>query len=999
MLRIRTLGGLSVQCAGKAPTGAATQPRRLAVLALVARAGERGITREKLLALLWPDTDEEAGRRALSQSLYALRRDLGAEELTLGVQELRLNPDVVTCDVLEFEVALAEKNHERAADLYAGPFLDGFRVPGAGEFDRWVDEERRSLEQRHLDLLERLARRSLERGDPAGGARWWRRIADLDPLNARYAVELMRSLVAAGDPGGALKHARIYEALLAQELDVEPDRQVIELAKRIRTEASAPAANAAACSAPPPMAVATSVAVAPEPPAAAPFEPDLTPALPAPEPSQPPARQGIRIITAELPNEPTAAASPPTRWSRRHISLAVAALVLVVLSATAWWSGWGRGSATDVPVLAVGRIVDYRGGGSRDADAITDMLATNLARVPGLQVLSSARLYEVLAQTAASQTSVGVAKAAERAGATEMVEGGLHAVGGRLVLDLRRVDVTTGAVRGAYRVEGDDVYKLVTDATTDLARSLDHPVGPLDPADVSTRSLVAYRFYEEGLRGIGRGDYRSAVRMLEAATGEDSTFAMAAYYLVLARDMLGTPNPADAWPRLLALSERAPERERLMIRGTWALSTSLPELSALADSLAERYPAEVDGPYLQGYARMQNADFTAAIPYMKRVMALDSLGFEGQSARCRACDALGQLIYAYTSLDSLPAAERLARDYVRRQPRSARAWMALSGVLLAGEHYDDALSAYRTAMSISPVNVYDRVFPAIIQLRRGNFEETDRLARDVLRTGAPGDADEARWLLVLSLRYQRRWHEALALTREGIAAYPPAQRNNSAVHTLRSIAALILLESGQPREAAAVWDSLARTKPSDLEQAQQTARLFTFTYTLLTSAHASAGDTARARVAADSALAWSTRSLNRRDAHIGSHANGISLAARGDTAGAIAALERAVYSPTTGYMQTNRELARLYLATNRPADAARVLGAALRSPTMESGSLYVTRTELHELLARAYDRLGKPDSAAVHYERVVRALANADAETRPAYDAAVARLSALRPTR
>ena len=48
MLRIRTLGGLSVQCAGKAPTGAATQPRRLAVLALVARAGERGITREKL---------------------------------------------------------------------------------------------------------------------------------------------------------------------------------------------------------------------------------------------------------------------------------------------------------------------------------------------------------------------------------------------------------------------------------------------------------------------------------------------------------------------------------------------------------------------------------------------------------------------------------------------------------------------------------------------------------------------------------------------------------------------------------------------------------------------------------------------------------------------------------------------------------------------------------------------------------------------------------------
>ena len=66
MIRIRTLGGLSVQGASKAPSGAATQPRRLAVLALVARAGDRGTTREKVLALLWPDSEEEAARRAMS---------------------------------------------------------------------------------------------------------------------------------------------------------------------------------------------------------------------------------------------------------------------------------------------------------------------------------------------------------------------------------------------------------------------------------------------------------------------------------------------------------------------------------------------------------------------------------------------------------------------------------------------------------------------------------------------------------------------------------------------------------------------------------------------------------------------------------------------------------------------------------------------------------------------------------------------------------------------
>src|SRR4029453_13994955 len=46
-------GGLPVQNAGRAPAGGAIQPRRLAVLALIGRAGERGITRDKLLALLW----------------------------------------------------------------------------------------------------------------------------------------------------------------------------------------------------------------------------------------------------------------------------------------------------------------------------------------------------------------------------------------------------------------------------------------------------------------------------------------------------------------------------------------------------------------------------------------------------------------------------------------------------------------------------------------------------------------------------------------------------------------------------------------------------------------------------------------------------------------------------------------------------------------------------------------------------------------------------------
>ena len=65
-------------------SGSAIQPRRLAILALLARAGDRGVSRERILSLLWPDADDDRGPRALAQALYALRKDLGIEDLIPG---------------------------------------------------------------------------------------------------------------------------------------------------------------------------------------------------------------------------------------------------------------------------------------------------------------------------------------------------------------------------------------------------------------------------------------------------------------------------------------------------------------------------------------------------------------------------------------------------------------------------------------------------------------------------------------------------------------------------------------------------------------------------------------------------------------------------------------------------------------------------------------------------------------------------------------------------
>ena len=160
MLRINTFGGLSLR-QGDAPlTGAPTQRRRLALLAVLAVAGEQGISRDKLLAMLWPESDGDKSRHALNQILYAQRRDFGEQQLFNGQKTVRLNPSLITSDVALFERALTDGDLEAAVGLYAGPFLDGFFLSGSSEFEIWVGDQRARFANRLGESLDAAPSRS-----------------------------------------------------------------------------------------------------------------------------------------------------------------------------------------------------------------------------------------------------------------------------------------------------------------------------------------------------------------------------------------------------------------------------------------------------------------------------------------------------------------------------------------------------------------------------------------------------------------------------------------------------------------------------------------------------------------------------------------------------------------------------------------------------------------------------------------------------------------------
>src|SRR5213592_149935 len=235
MLELRTFGGLSVQQEGAPGAGAGAQRKTLALLALLA-AHPRGLSRDKIAAYLWPDSDTKHARGLLKQACYALRRDLHTNRLFLGSNELRLNPDFVTSDVQTFEGALRSGDLAKAAELYAGASLDGFFLGEAMEFEDWAAVERSRLSKEVSDVFEQLATRSAAAGNHEAAQRWWRRLAALEPLSSRAALGLMTALAERGEIPEALRHGKAYEALVREELGAPPEPAVAAVLNRLQHE-------------------------------------------------------------------------------------------------------------------------------------------------------------------------------------------------------------------------------------------------------------------------------------------------------------------------------------------------------------------------------------------------------------------------------------------------------------------------------------------------------------------------------------------------------------------------------------------------------------------------------------------------------------------------------------------------------------------------------------------------------------------------------------------
>ena len=248
-LRIETFGHFAVRHGGRDVVLNGRKARALLGYLALAESGQE--TRERLVGLLWSETEEARARASLRQTLYEIReafQAVGFDKFDADKHVTRIDRDALEVDL--WDVMGAAKRGEPHAILLdrdratEGLLNDLESVDPA--FRSWLLAKRQSLHDRLAAHLEDALHGHTNAAAPGGEERVARALMKLDPTHEEAARALIRARAAAGDMGSALDIYNSLWQLLEDEYDVEPSKATQELIAAVKLGQLDPSQPAAA---------------------------------------------------------------------------------------------------------------------------------------------------------------------------------------------------------------------------------------------------------------------------------------------------------------------------------------------------------------------------------------------------------------------------------------------------------------------------------------------------------------------------------------------------------------------------------------------------------------------------------------------------------------------------------------------------------------------------------------------------------------------------------
>jgi TolB-like protein/DNA-binding SARP family transcriptional activator/Tfp pilus assembly protein PilF len=503
-VRLTTLGALDLRgLNGRVVQPVLAQPKRVAVLIYLALARPRGMhQRDSLLALFWPERDQQSARKALRQALYFLRAALGeAAIITIGDGEVGVS-EQVWCDVVAMEHALEEGRLEAALAFYRGDLLPGFHIDGSPEFAEWLDGERQRLRALLARTALRLARDQSASRAIAAAVQSARRAAELAQGDETIVRDVIKLLHEAGELSTAVRVYDDFASLLSRSYELEPSSETRALADSVRRAAGTRD-----------RVTARSVQAAPEAVAR-----DLVEAPPA---------DAARMVERAAPRKGRLVRRAP--WIAAGVAglLILGGLMRGFIQARS-----GAGASASIAVLPF----TNRSGNEHDlffTEAVRDEVLTQLYKVGSLRVKGRATM-EQYRGSPRSPTEIG-----RELAATHVLSGGVLRVGPRVRISVQLTETRSGDQVWADSYDRELSVEHLLDVQSEIAlRVAAQLTGTLSPAERASIRVLrrpTLQAYEDYLRGRHALDYWGRSEDLENAL------------LHFARSLRGDSTYAPAW--------------------------------------------------------------------------------------------------------------------------------------------------------------------------------------------------------------------------------------------------------------------------------------------------------------------------------------------------------------------------------------------------------------------------------------------------------------------
>jgi eukaryotic-like serine/threonine-protein kinase len=526
-------------------------------------------------------------------------------------------------------------------------------------------------------------------------------------------------------------------------------------------------------------------------------------------------KRGYRLLeTVELITSVEPARPQPAKKTKRVWGIAIAAVVVVAAFAAFFYARRAhRPTEFDTVVLA---DFDNRTGDPVFDDTLKQALAAGLEQSPVFKIISDQKIRDTLplmGHSPRDPLNEEIARdLCQRIGGDAVLSGSIARVGSHYAIGLNAANCATGDSlnRQAVEVEArEQVLKALGHEITTLRRSLGESLSsirkfnvPLDQC--TTPSLDALKAWSAADNTRAENGDRAAIPFLKHAIELDPNFAMAHAYLGTLYANLQEPGLSiESLTRAYELRDRTSARERFYIESHYyhLVTGELEKANQIYEVFAQTYPWS-EGHLVNlgvSYGTMGQHDKAAAT--LHEALRRDPENYVAYS----------NLVAIYANLNRLDEARATYQKMLDNNRDYPEAHLYLYGV--ATVQGDAEEMRKQEVWAIGKVGIEDILLDQQADTRAfyGRRSETQEFSRRAVESAQRAGKTEAAALWQMNEALREAEFGNLEGARHGVTAALAL----AATRDVQTLAALIVAQSGDAREAQALSNDLARRYPLD----------------------------------------------------------------------------------------------------------------------------------------------------------------------------------------